>query len=405
MVKRILVTDYDNCAFGQKPANKGETFPKATPHLLSAPLLEFAKKHSAFYGETHRCYDSDQSNIEGHIRHLESIRNCAAIKMKQNKLTELQDCTDFSEINTDDEFVSVITENLKEATGLPCIKVSTPDDENGKCGSGYKKILKVYEEAVLKTKKTEEKEIDKIFGNWTSYNFEHPDLKFKQKPVEGYDQTTKNKQLMQVVRHAAKKFPGEEIILDYVDDNETIIKSALQLVADSDWPDNVVLNIHSHDAFTASEIKLCGTISKKQMQKTPVIAVPDEEPDQPVCSLDEDSPQAFSQATTKRSVLKTNTINYDQMVNDIIQNIPGADKAKNFTHFKIALKQILVDIDKDLDNKLSTIPNLITTVSEHIQSEKHSSTFCCFRSRETILKINQRSLDGVLVGNYLKLTA
>jgi hypothetical protein len=394
MVKRYLVTDYDNCASVQRKSEKYAFLPKASKHLLSIPLVNFAKKrgYDGFYGNTHRCYGTDRLNIETHIFQIEKIRNIVKLKQQAGQIIGLLVYPDFSDINVDDEFVSMITKNFSEATGLPCIEVSTPDDANGECGSGYKKILSIYESVVLKTKKITKESRDRIHGEWTSYNFDQPNLKFEQEPVKDYDENSKNNQLMQIVRHAAKMHPNEEVILDSVDDKEEIIENALRLAADGKWPDNVVLNIFSHDAFDTTEVCYRGTISKKQVLES------------------KDSPaknSLFSATSESKKPEEFKKIDYDKIVKSVVERFSnGEEIIKNEKLFKQELKACLVDLDNYLKGDLCSIPNLTDLVSSHVQAQQYVATrFLCSTTIGLILTLNQVALNQTLLTKCKLLTA
>lgn len=398
MVKRYLVTDYDNCVIVHRKPEKYVLLPKASKHLLSTPLVNFARKgeYDGFYGNTHRCYDTDQLNIEFHIAEIEKIRNIVKLKQQSGHILGLLACPDFSDINVDDEFVTMITKNFSEATGLTCVEVSTPDDENGEpgseCGSGYKKILSIYESAVLKTKTTTKEIKDKISGEWTSYDFNQPHLKYKQEPVKGYDEDSKNNQLKQIALDAAKKNPNEKVILDFVDDKEIIIENALRLVADEKWPDNVVLNIYSHDAFDATEVMYRGTIGKNLAQ---------EEKELPVKN------SLFSVTSETKKPEEIKKIDYDKLVDSVVAKFSGGvTKVKNESVFKQELKDCLVDLDDYLKGELHQISNLTDLVSAHIQAQTYIATrFLCSTTVGFILTLNQISLDQALLSKCKSLTA
>jgi hypothetical protein len=293
---RYAVVDLDNCTIAMYKTENEKFLSPQSKHFLSRKLIEFINKknYNGFYVCTHRCYKNDAHNI-AHSLNTEKIKSLHA-KMKihykqyqsnhgdneislqtyiENKAPHLYDafCSypDLTGTDPKNQFTTRIVANLAAETKLELIKVSTPDDKNGICGSGFENILKNYEarlETYLGPEKpgfeartdSEIKELEKKYKAVSSHVKETIGMPFPiQQPVANYDNKTKNPQLIQLAKHAAAKHPNKTIILDFVDDNVDVLSSALTINS-MDLPKNVILNIHFHDAYSQSEIVLLKSI-------------------------------------------------------------------------------------------------------------------------------------------------
>lgn len=204
---RYLVTDYDDCAYSATSMRADS---------LSQPIVDMALAgdYDGFYGCTHRAYGSYQyADRAASVKRLIGYPNSAA---NLNFPTY------------------VITKNFAAATSLRNMAVSTLDDLlYQECGEAYTKVLKPFEV-------------------------------FKVRPVfsVGYIQPlgiparlgSKNFQLTQIAKHAAALHPGAEIVLDYVDDKESLGREAIAASAGREWPGNVFLNIYHYTEMVVRPI-------------------------------------------------------------------------------------------------------------------------------------------------------
>lgn len=199
---KILVTDYDKCAFTTRGSH---------PQLLSAALTRYAlmSDYDGFYGCTHRSY----SILPILLKHA----------------TDKADQTNYDEGTITAMFPTyAVTEHFQHATNLACLGVSTVDDLLDKdCGDSYETIIKPFEKSSVRPS---------------------PDMRYVL--LDDYNKYTKSKnpQLTQVAMHAAGCYPDVKITLDYMDDNVSLCRKALEATKQSDWPRKVSLNVFHHDA-------------------------------------------------------------------------------------------------------------------------------------------------------------
>jgi hypothetical protein len=260
MTRHILAVDMDNCGLILRKTDKKVLLSKAVPHLLSPDIVAFAEEIHAdgFYVVTHRCFIENQACIERNIDSINHIKEFTKQelqkKQEQKPYEDLSEFPDVTDINTDDYFVSKFVENFQRATGLPCLGVSTPEDQGRLCNDGYEKFLKPHEEATLRTRRIISKPNQQ--DGRVSYTFPSDG---NIPHVESYDRDSKNLQLRQVILSAVNQFPDEDIILYFVDDKPSIINEALQLPPGYIF-NNVSLQVFWYDAFDPAIIEHKGRI-------------------------------------------------------------------------------------------------------------------------------------------------
>lgn len=222
---KFLVTDYDKCAFTTRGTH---------PQLLSAALARYAlmSDYAGFYGCTHRSY--------------------AILPILLKHATDKADQTNYDEGTITSMFPTyAITENFQHETNLACLGVSTVDDLLGKkCGESYETIIKPFEKSSVRPS---------------------PDMRYVK--LDDYNKYTKskNQQLAQVAMHAAERYPKVKITLDYMDDNVSLCRKALEATKQSDWPHSVSLDVYHHDA-TDDDAPIVQVRADKHVNYKPRIA-------------------------------------------------------------------------------------------------------------------------------------
>jgi len=411
----LLANDFDNMTFGLGPPKENQGVQKVPEHLFSPKLLRrvAAKKYAACYGATARYIQALPLLIKS---------NTTMYEMQKNTFSAQGDCWDFSGYDVADLFTMNIAENFSRVTGLKILEISTPEDQGGKCGSGYRNGIKIFEEAVLKTKKTvkESREIaflqtmymyaqdlppiyraseeyrkaskDEINGTWTSYDLSPP-AGFEFKPISEHkvDKKSKNKQLLSIARDAVEKFPdADEIVIDFIDDNLDVIKNALEMLKMDlekiGWPKKIVMHVWHHDLFDDTDITLRGTI---QLNAEEVDEDTDEDTDEEkevaantlVDRLDAEGnisepPRNFAVRTFDVRVGQV-----EQKVFEIAELIDGiakkfsAETVENMDSFKNLFKQELDDLRKIYREKLTNMPELTETISSFVKFENKQLHF------------------------------
>lgn len=390
--KKILIVDLDNCTVA---AQRSIANFKAPDHLLSEQLLSHVKaeKYDGFYVCTHRCHANDGGNIRQHLEPVEMVRDYMLLAKK--KKIDTSAVIDVTHIDNECQFVTRIIKNFQQAAGFTdqqCFAVSTPDDAGHECGSGFTHILKPYEEAVIRTKRTTaHRWPNGVWGTKTYYDFSL-EMDFKQTPIVYYDDTTKNPQLMQIFQHVSQLFPEAEIDLDYVDDSKPVLANALKIKQD-DIPHHVKLHVFEHDAFLgfektthAESVIKQGTVQKehKESKQPESLRSQLKEPKSPVDSLDNDE-------------LVLNQI-FSQVKEKISKEVKVSTVFANESEFKASIKKY---IEKSGDNreypvdsdKLSELVLANTSAKQHWE---HPDPHALFYKKQILLELNEHRLHHQL---------
>jgi|GEM_PF-4140325 len=246
---KVLVTDLDGCITVLKEGDiSSNQF--LSKHLISHVV---SQSYDSFYICTHRCRASianalsaQQKQITGIIARLKKARNTHT-EAQLDADSVFQSCKIFEESDPYNVYTFRVVENFRNSINLPLHAVSTPDDDEDSCGSGYEKKLKPFENMLFQnqcTAKSKGSNFDIDPNAYEDEAFPH-----------SLDPHSKNKQLLKIAQDIARKFPNTTITLDYLDDNLTICVSALLLLKHSEWPHNVTINIFQHDPFNDIEIK------------------------------------------------------------------------------------------------------------------------------------------------------
>lgn len=227
--KHFLVIDIDNCTF---------VFSSELPELLSETLLTHVKmKHyDGFYVCTHR----SRLNLmidENYDTALEQEKDLKRFSVKNITLEKRH------------FYLSQITKNFAEKSGLKLMAVSTPDDDSeaapsepiNRCGFGYNNIIEPYENDLL--------------NNVTNEPYENLFLPHVLEP----DLDSKNQQLILISEHAVAMHPeATTITLHYMDDRMDLLELAKQIPSDQ-LPASIKANLYHHE--DSKEIRLIGTVS------------------------------------------------------------------------------------------------------------------------------------------------
>lgn len=226
--RKVLITGIDDCAISLKQIVNGK--------LLTANLIKFAKAggYSEFYACTHRSVGNYQENILGAVSKVsaqlklidektsEGIPKLQAYQIhcqpKREPLFEIDHLTH--------PFTHKVIQHLEEETELKCAAVSTPHDfiRNRQCGDGYNQVIKPIEQQVIAN----------------GYDFACYAEAVEQCKVAG--RATKNSQLLQIIAHARRSYPKDNLIFDFVDDSVSICNNALQL----NLPIDVTFHVYAY---------------------------------------------------------------------------------------------------------------------------------------------------------------
>lgn len=167
-------------------------------------------EYAGFYGMTRACFANAADNYRGMVTNYKKVMGVEKEDDWQNLM------------------VHKITENFAAASGLKCIAVANPDDENGpkdplkKCGSGFEGIIKPLEKSQFDSK--------------TSLSHE---------PVKN-DDVPREVLLRNVIAHAIAANPKADIELDYFDHNIEQCNSVRQ-IPQGLFPVNVKINVNLYN--------------------------------------------------------------------------------------------------------------------------------------------------------------
>lgn len=246
--RKILVSDLDGCITVLKPGDI------STNQFLSKHLINFviSQSYDSFYICTHRCKASIPYAIATQQKQVTKIMT--SLEKKRNNLTKAelesdavyQACKLFEESDPSNIYTFKVIDNFSKSVSLPLHAVSTPDDGQDSCGTGYEKKIKPLEDLLFQNQN---------LAKSKGYNFEINPLEYDDGEFpDTLDPLSKNKQLLTVAKDIAIKFPNTKITLDYVDDNLTLCVAALMLPKHSEWPTNIAIHVFQHDPFTNTEI-------------------------------------------------------------------------------------------------------------------------------------------------------
>ncbi len=306
-VRYILIPDIDDTAIALQKLDM-KTFSKLFPHLISPEFLEFALRnlnkdasssdvihYESFFPCTHRAlcdmyrepsllafqfdvqkfylnYQLEQIRKADEVLSKPSVTATEAMSAKNSKeraekyILSLADCSD---VNTDDNFLHRIIENLEKELGIKCINVSSIEDQDGPCGSGYHEILKPFEIQTIEKQ-------DKVFGmkryknfpirtDWTHYpSVQEMQMEFKKEPVFYVDSTTKNKQVLSIVDDITRRYgTQDDFVLDFPEDKK-IIRENLLAMDPKKLPENFTVRVYSANAFDREKITYVGEIKGRK---------------------------------------------------------------------------------------------------------------------------------------------
>lgn len=258
-LKRILVVNYDQCAFTQFGTH---------PNMLSKPLLTFAQSPAyhfdGFYGLTSRhamsiAQRGERRNNEGKVK-FRSIHEAGIQRLAGTHYTVTEFKKNWQTYR--------ITDNFTQASGLHCYAVASPEDYHKQLGRGFTHVIKPFELSDY-----EKQEKIKIPDNAIT-------------PLDVAKMTRRHYLLTRIAKDAAKNYPNSKIQLVYVDDNITHINKAsgipLQarngneprtfkpVTEQRDWPENVSVDFYKH------------SVTKKLGDETPLSFVKSLTPPMPV---------------------------------------------------------------------------------------------------------------------------
>ncbi len=295
-----VITDLDCTASALVPLEQG--FSQAYPHALSPELVEFMRRDIAedkgcTWGDvlellpelsssalryedfaicTARHLDDFYSfgdfyipdlvqKNKGLAKHYKKLIAGAQEKADkiffESKLSQIMDC---SEIDPDDVFIIRIKRNLEEETGLKCVTVSTPEDRDNECGSGFEKIIEPHELDIIQRKwkliKSEWIHPSTSPVEWKKICYPKPKRDFRRKPIQ-HIPSNKNHQIISTINKmlSSKKKRSTFFVFDFVDDVPEILENAKKIPQDK-LPENVVLRLYRADAYKRAPIEWVGTI-------------------------------------------------------------------------------------------------------------------------------------------------
>jgi ankyrin repeat protein len=269
----FLVTDYDGCALRATDDN-GQ--PNPHPHLMSTALMTFAREFGfvAFYGCTHRTVELD----------LKATLLPARIK----KYLQYRDQQEFNPAHL---LTTAVTQHIEDNTGLPCMAVSTPDDDSttaprefiGRCGYGYKHMMTPYEAALVKHNPgqlgsaAEAAEATQIHNVAFLPSYPH-------RPVKNFDAGSKNRQLIQIAHHARRLHPDKPIVLHYFDDMPYLCEAAAR-INPLQLPHQVTLHIYHYQYHKTLDTHPKATVTGKH-HRCDVAEILEREPERNRALLD-----------------------------------------------------------------------------------------------------------------------